>query len=170
MSTVDRKRGYMTNLRTFISKKHIAMALLIVAAFIVFEMILQATLYNPVVMVPVLRYAYAHHIFQPLLSLESNSAPYPLLRISNINSAKYFGPRASVIGVITDVQKSFDGDWHLNITAKDGAVLVGEIIPEYQMAIPAVGDKVRIWGVVRYDMEHRWWELHPVIGWSRINS
>ncbi len=160
----------MHRLRSYISKKHIAIALLVGAAFLVLEMILQATLYNPVVMVPVLRFAYMHHIFQPLLSLEPNSAPYPLLPIKDINSAKYFGPRASVIGVITDVQKSFDGDWHLNITARDGSVLVGEIIPEYQMAIPEVGDRVRIWGIVRYDMEHRWWELHPVVGWSRINS
>ena len=160
----------MTKLRTFISKKHIAIAFLVFALFVVFETILQATLYNPTVMVPVLRFAYAHHIFEPLLSLEASAAPYPLVRISDINSAKYFGPRASVIGVISDVQKSFDGDWHLNIRARDGSVLVGEMIPEHQMPIPTVGDKVRIWGVVRYDMEHRWWELHPVLGFSRINS
>ena len=160
----------MINPRTFISKKRIAIALFIVALFVVFETILQATLYNPAVMVPVLRFAYTHHIFQPLLSLESHSAPYPLLRIKDINNAKYFGPRASVIGVVTDIQRSFDGDWHLNITARDGTVLVGEIIPEHQMLIPSMGDRVKIWGVVRYDMEHRWWELHPVIGWSLINS
>ena len=160
----------MINPRTLISKKRIATALLIMAAFVVFETLLQATLYNPAVMVPVLRFTYAHHILQPLLSLESNTAPYPLLRIKDINASKYFGPRASVIGVVSDVQKSFDGDWHLNITSRDGSVLVGEIIPEYPMQIPHVGEKVRIWGVVRYDMEHRWWELHPVIGWSHLNS
>ena len=114
----------MINPKTFISKYRIATALLIVALFVVFETILQATLYNPAVMVPVLRVAYTYHIFQPLLSLESHSAPYPLLRIKDINNAKYFGPRASVIGVVTDIQRSFDGDWHLNITARDGTVLV----------------------------------------------
>ena len=160
----------MSKLRTFISKKHIAITFFVLALFVVFETMLQATLYNPSVMVPVLRFAYTQHIFEPLLSLESNTAPYPLLHISDINSAKYFGPRASVIGVISDVQKSFDGDWHLNISARDGSVLVGEIIPEYPMTIPTVGDRVRIWGIVRYDMEHRWWELHPVMGFSRINS
>ena len=160
----------MINPRTFISKKRIAIALFIVALFVVFETILQATLYNPAVMVPVLRFAYTHHIFQPLLTLESNTAPYPLLRIRDINNGKYFGPRASVIGTISDVQRSFDGDWHLNITSRDGSVLVGEVIPEYQLPMPMRGDKVRMWGVVRYDMEHRWWELHPVMGWSHINS
>lgn len=48
-----------------------------------------------------------------------------------------------------------------------GLALVTEFIPEIKLPLPSVGDHIKIWGIVRYDSFHNWWELHPVIGWEK---
>ncbi len=100
--------------------------------------------------------------------LAKETANYPLIDIGILNSGLYAGPRASLEGTVTDVVSAQDGDVHINIKSKSGT-LVTEIIPEYPLTLPISGDKIKIWGVTRYDIAHRWWELHPVIGWEKVN-
>jgi hypothetical protein len=47
----------------------------------------------------------------------------------------------------------------------EGAFLVLEIMPEFPLLPPHVGEQITAWGVVRHDGLHNWWELHPLVGW-----
>ena len=43
--------------------------------------------------------------------------------------------------------------------------VICEIIPPLDMKVPAIGSKIRVYGVSRFDSktEHQWFELHPVM-------
>lgn len=133
----------------------------IVVGLIVTDTALNFTLYNPQFITPLYAFVLRYHI------LPNEASGYPLTDIATLNSGFYSGPRAAVIGTVEEVLKSGDGDFHVNITNKHGTI-VTEVIPEYPLPIPEVGDQIRIWGITRYDIAHRWWEIHPVMGWQKI--
>lgn len=135
--------------------------LLIIIAFISFDFVLNFTIYNPEFITPIYALVLNYH-FLPM-----ETAGYPLTSIKTLNSGLYSSPRASIIGTVIDVVQSEDSDWHVNVRG-EGGTMVTEIIPEYPLLIPVIGDRVRIWGITRYDIAHRWWELHPVIGWKKL--
>ncbi len=77
--------------------------------------------------------------------------------------------KVSVEGIVDKIAHEPDGDYHVIVTNLVGLPLVTEFIPEIPLlTIPKVGNKVKIWGIVRFDEPHNWWELHPVIGWKKI--
>ena len=92
---------------------------------------------------------------------------YPPVEFAKVADGKWQRPRASIIGVVKEVRKEADGDIHIQLT-DNGKLVVCEIIPELKLEPPAKGDKVRVWGIVREDLWHGWFELHPVIGWEKI--
>lgn len=136
---------------------------LIICAFILADLTLNVTLYNPTFITPVYDFVLSHRL------ISSEESGYPLVNVQKLNWGLYTGPRAAVIGIVEEVLKSNDGDLHINIKNNSGTV-VTEIIPEYPLPAPFVGEKIRIWGITRYDIAHRWWELHPVIGWREIDN
>lgn len=76
--------------------------------------------------------------------------------------------KVSVEGKVESITHEPDGDYHVIVTNLVGLPLVTEFIPEIPaLELPKVGDKVKIWGIVRFDEPHNWWELHPVIGWEK---
>lgn len=132
--------------------------------------VLNFTLYNPAVVVPLYGWLSDRHVIQKYNALRDDifgngEAGYPSVSIGTIESNRFPGPRATVTGVITSVvQNLSDKDWHINIRDKTGATLVLEAVPEYPLTIPPIGTNVKVWGIPRYDIEHRWWELHPIFG------
>ncbi|MBA3733530.1 hypothetical protein H0W91_04125 [Patescibacteria group bacterium] len=77
--------------------------------------------------------------------------------------------KVAVEGTVLSITLEPDGDYHMVVTNSVGLPLVTEFIPEIpSLPTPAIGDKVKIWGIVRFDEPHNWWELHPVIGWKKI--
>jgi anti-sigma factor RsiW len=48
--------------------------------------------------------------------------------------------------------------------------VICEIIPPFQLDPPEVGNKVRVYGVSRYDPKenHQWYEVHPVMGIEKV--
>ena len=48
--------------------------------------------------------------------------------------------------------------------------VICEIIPPSNLTTPAVGEKVRVYGVSRYDgkEDHQWYEVHPVVGIEKL--
>jgi hypothetical protein len=64
---------------------------------------------------------------------------------------------------VTLVRNEADGDIHIRVE-DGGEFVVCEITPQQPHPKPKVGDVVSVWGVVREDGEHKWWELHPVDG------
>jgi len=77
--------------------------------------------------------------------------------------------KAAVEGVIDKIAKEPDGDYHVIVRDLSGfgLPLVTEFIPEIKLPLPKMNDHIKIWGIVRFDVPHNWWELHPVIGWEK---
>jgi hypothetical protein len=104
-----------------------------------------------------------------LFQQNSEAAGYPAVPISKIAAGGWPRPRAEITGIVTYVRKEEDGDWHYRVS--DGKnFVVCEEIPELRMpnGHPRVGDTVVVRGVVRYDGDHKWWELHPVVWWRKV--
>ena len=79
-------------------------------------------------------------------------------------------PKVSVEGVVDKVMPQADGVLRVLVAVSRGAspVLVTEFIPEISLPPPVEGDRVTIWGITRYDYFHRWCELHPETGWTKV--
>lgn len=82
-----------------------------------------------------------------------------------IAAGAYRGTHAAVVATVTQVTHELDGDVHIRLESED-AFIVAEIMPEFPMEPPVLGEEVTAWGVVRHDGLHNWWELHPLIGWA----
>lgn len=79
--------------------------------------------------------------------------------------------KVAVEGVVDKVAKQPDGDYHIIMRPQYvpvGLYLVTEAVPEIKLPLPKEGDHIKIWGIVRFDILHNWWELHPVIGWEKL--
>jgi undecaprenyl-diphosphatase len=105
--------------------------------------------------------------------LHANSAPVPpseyaTIPIATIAAGRSRSTYATVVGDVTQVTHELDGDYHIRVQA-GGAFLVLEIMPEFPLLPPHVGEQITAWGVVRRDGLHNWWELHPLVGWQEGN-
>lgn len=79
--------------------------------------------------------------------------------------------KVAVEGIVDRIAKQPDGDYHIIIRPQyvpAGLYLVTEAIPEIKLPLPEEGDYIKIWGIVRFDVLHNWWELHPIIGWEKL--
>jgi len=105
--------------------------------------------------------------------LEANSAPappagYQTIPIETIAAGQTRATYATVVGDVSQVSHELDGDYHIRVEG-GGAFLVLEIMPEFPLVPPHIGQQITAWGVVRHDGLHNWWELHPLIGWQPGN-
>ena len=108
---------------------------------------------------------------QAMLHAGSAPAPpaeYATIPIETVASGKSRATYATVVGDVTQVSHELDGDYHIRIQGQ-GAFLVLEIMPEFPLAPPHIGQQITAWGVVRHDGLHNWWELHPLVGWQPGN-
>lgn len=79
--------------------------------------------------------------------------------------------KVTVEGIVDKIAKQPDGDYHIIMRPQYvplGLYLVAETIPEILLPLPNVGDHIKLWGIVRLDILHNWWEIHPVIGWEKL--
>ena len=88
--------------------------------------------------------------------------------VATISAGHYPGAGASVVAQVTAVTQELDGDIHVQLQA-GSSFLIGEIVPELEIPPPNEGALVTAWGIVRYDAQHGWWELHPLLGWAKGN-
>lgn len=93
---------------------------------------------------------------------------YPRVNLAEIAAGDFTSTHAAVVAEVTQVTRELDGDIHIRLESAE-AFIVAEIMPEFFMEPPAVGEEVTAWGVVRHDGLHNWWELHPLIGWADGN-
>ncbi len=105
--------------------------------------------------------------------LHAGSAPappseYATIPIVTIAGGESRATYAAVVGDVTQVTHELDGDYHIRVEGQS-AFLVLEIMPEFPLAPPHVGEQITAWGVVRHDGLHNWWELHPLVGWRPGN-
>jgi hypothetical protein len=82
----------------------------------------------------------------------------------------FVSSRACVQGRVEEVISEPDGDSHIWLTV-DGAGkgrLACEIPTDHAGGLPSKGDRIRAFGILRYDLKHSWAELHPVEAWERV--
>ncbi len=106
-------------------------------------------------------------------ALHAGSAPVPpaeysTIPIATIAAGESRATYAAVVGDVTQVTHELDGDYHIRVEGQS-AFLVLEIMPEFPLAPPHIGEQITAWGVVRHDGLHNWWELHPLVGWRPGN-
>lgn len=94
---------------------------------------------------------------------------YPAVELAHVSGGHWVRPRAELRGKVTYSKVEADGDRHFRLEDGGGAFVVCEIAPELPMEAPKVGDRVIVRGVVRFDGEHKWWELHPVVSVKKDN-
>jgi membrane-associated phospholipid phosphatase len=98
-------------------------------------------------------------------SARAPAPEYATIPIQTIAAGRSRSTYASVVGDVTQVSHELDGDYHIRVQGR-GAFLVLEIMPEFPLSPPHVGQEITAWGVIRHDGLHNWWELHPLIGWQ----
>jgi len=106
-------------------------------------------------------------------ALHASSAPVPpveyaTIPIQAIAAGQSRATYATVVGDVTQVSHELDGDYHIRVQGQ-GAFVVLEIMPEFPLVPPHIGEQITAWGVVRHDGLHNWWELHPLVGWETGN-
>jgi hypothetical protein len=87
--------------------------------------------------------------------------PYYPVTIAQMAAGKNFHTHVAVTGKVELVKTEKDGDTHIKLT--DGkAFIVAECIPKLPCKPPTVGSTITVYGISRFDGEHKWWECHPV--------
>lgn len=98
------------------------------------------------------------------------------------NRERFVGPRVEVAGKVLYKATESDGDEHVILVPEyvDNSVstlteirnsgidfLVCEVIPELPMpnGLPTLHSTITVRGIIRWDIEHGWPEIHPVLSW-----
>lgn len=96
---------------------------------------------------------------------------------------RFVSPRGSITGKVVYKASQSDGDMHIiladpsvpdtistlgGLTAAGYPFVVCEIIPEIPMpnGVPVLHSTISAQGIARWDFEHGWPELHPLLSWS----
>ena len=99
------------------------------------------------------------------------------------NREEFVAPRVQVSGKVLYKAAQSDGDVHVvlvdpsvdnsistlaAINAAGLSFVVCEIIPELPMpnGVPVLHSIITVRGIARWDIEHGWPEVHPILSWS----
>lgn len=85
---------------------------------------------------------------------------------TNPNLGLVVDTHVCIEGQVIYRRKEDDGDIHFKIVDANGNVLTCEIDPQHPLGEPAYLQHVRVYGITRFDMDHGWWEIHPVDYWE----
>lgn len=127
---------------------------------------------NPDIVVPFYGYVTRHtklgeKWFEADTTHREKRGRYPFADLDDVVQGIPWA-RAMTVGTVTAVVKVSDGDVHLNVRGKT-KTLVAEAVPDPGLklkSLPPVGARIYIWGFLRYDGYHRWWEIHLIVGWG----
>lgn len=99
------------------------------------------------------------------------------------NREEFVAPRVELTGKVLYKASESDGDEHVvlvdpsvpntittlaAIAAAELEFVVCEIIPELPMpnGLPVLHSTITVRGIARWDIEHGWPEVHPVLSWQ----
>jgi hypothetical protein len=97
--------------------------------------------------------------------------PGPTLHAYDVAAGKLHGGAYAWLAParVLNVARWDDGDYTFDLRDPAGGGLVHvELTPPFngQLRIPNRGELVQPYGMVHFDADHGWWELHPVRCWS----
>lgn len=101
------------------------------------------------------------------------------------NRDRFISPRVTVTGKVLYKASQADGDTHIvlvdssvpntvttmtEILAQGLDFVVCEEIPEVPLpnGLPPLHSTITVNGIARWDVEHGWPEVHPVLSWSAV--
>ncbi|HMW02905.1 MAG TPA: zf-HC2 domain-containing protein, partial [Acidobacteriota bacterium] len=104
---------------------------------------------------------------------EEESQAFHEVSISGIESNTE--PHIVVEGVVNEVKIDADGDLTFRLVEKVNQAtpfVVCEVLNPHQIKPPSPGDRVRVYGVSRYDNKHthQWYEVHPVMNIELVRN
>src|SRR6266566_6049569 len=89
--------------------------------------------------------------------------PYWPVTVSQLASGSVKHTHVSVTGVVAFTKIEADGDIHIRLIADTGsAFITAECLPRLPCRRPRNGERITVKGIMRYDREHGWYEVHPV--------
>lgn len=101
--------------------------------------------------------------------LDDSKAIWDEVGLATLHAGTFGGSRAWTPGFVDEEYASADGDWHLHIANRDGNYgVVLEISPELEwnpFTLPPLHQCIAAWGIPRWDGQHGFEELHPLMGW-----
>lgn len=91
--------------------------------------------------------------------------------VATLAAGRYPHTHVELDSVLVDYTRvEADSDFHMRLRDRGDTIpehfVVAECIPELPCRHPKVGDIVSVRGIMRYDAEHGWAEIHPV-EWQR---
>lgn len=83
--------------------------------------------------------------------------------VAQLASGSVKHTHVAVTGIVAYTRLEDDGDLHIRLVGDTGAVyVIAECIPRLPCRRPRNGERITVKGILRYDGEHSWWEVHPV--------
>jgi|SRR5882724_8302800 len=98
---------------------------------------------------------------QPSYTLPRLSRTYWKVPVDSLAIGHTKHTHVEVAGKVTLVRHESDGDIHIKIVGVHGFI-VAECIPALPCRVPTVGEHLTVRGIARQDLEHHWYEVHPV--------
>jgi hypothetical protein len=100
----------------------------------------------------------------------------PRLGVHDPRRLQILGTCRWAVGIVAGLAHEPDGDWHVNLRPSPpfvgledagnrtavGDALVTEIMPGQSLPVPAVGERVEVFGTWIHDKNHGWNEIHPI--------
>src|SRR5256714_6906631 len=102
-----------------------------------------------------------------LLTSQTPGRRYWPVSVDSLATGRDPHTHVQTVGRVKLVRQEADGDWHIQLTGVRGFVVL-EIIPGLPLPRPAVGQRIRAFGIEREDHEHHWIELHPCERWELV--
>ena len=97
------------------------------------------------------------------------TAPEGWVRVVPLDklAGQYPYPHAVTLGTVTELKAADDGDFHIRLVDEIGRFIILEPIPQVPLdSLPRKHQKILAWGITRWDGQHSWGELHPLLGWK----
>lgn len=70
----------------------------------------------------------------------------------------------AVTDTVKLVRHEMDGDLHIRLG--QAPFITAECIPELMCPEPKLGQIITVYGISRFDGEHKWYEVHPIERWE----
>jgi hypothetical protein len=99
-----------------------------------------------------------------VVAARADWSSFRTLRIADLRTST--DPHVITEGTIVSREGESDEKGSRRFRLRDGSAdVVCEVLEDARVSVPAIGQRVRVYGVSRYDAraDHRWYEIHPVL-------
>jgi hypothetical protein len=99
-----------------------------------------------------------------VVAARADWSSFRALRLADLRTST--DPHVVTEGTIVSREGESDEKGSRRFRLRDGSAdVVCEVLEDARVSVPAIGQRVRVYGVSRYDAraDHQWYEIHPVL-------